>query len=119
MNKRKTGSAWEERAVEFLTNEGMLIKDRNYRNRQGEIDVIGIHHGFLVFVEVKYRRNKAAGYASEAVDYRKMKQICKVADYYRVVHQISDATPVRYDVVAIQGDELEWIQNAFPHIYLR
>jgi len=57
------------------------------------------------------------GSPQEAVDFRKQRKICRVADYYRYVHGLGDGTGVRYDVVGIQGSEIQWIQNAFPHIY--
>lgn len=117
MNKRETGSAWEQRAAEYMQERGMLIRERNYRNRQGEIDIIGSHEGYLVFVEVKFRSSTAKGYALQAVDRRKQRQICKVADYYRYTHGLGENIPVRYDVVAVQGEEIIWVQNAFPHIY--
>lgn len=97
----------------------MKIKERNFRNRQGEIDIIGYHDGYLVFVEVKYRSGSNRGYAAEAVDGRKQRQICKVADYYRYIHRLGENTAVRYDVVAVQEGEIVWLQNAFPHIYVR
>ena len=117
MNKRETGSAYENRAAEYLAANGMRIKERNYRNRSGEIDLIGVHQGYLVFVEVKYRGGVGYGYASAAVTYSKQRQICKVADYYRLTHGVKDSCPIRYDVIAIQGDTVEWVQNAFLHIY--
>lgn len=95
----------------------MKIKERNFRNRQGEIDIIGCHDGYLVFVEVKYRSSPDKGYALEAVGYGKQRQICRVADYYRYIHRIGENVAVRYDVVAVQGEEVVWLQNAFPHIY--
>ena len=119
MNKREVGGDWEKSAAEFLTAKGMRIVEKNFRCRQGEIDLIGYHEGFLVFVEVKYRRTNRRGYASEAVDYRKQCKICRVADYYRYLHRISEFTNIRYDVVAIQGSEISWVQNAFCHIYAR
>lgn len=118
-NKKAAGTVWEQRAAEYLVKHGMKITERNFRNRQGEIDIIGYHDGYLVFAEVKYRSSPDKGYAAEAVDYRKQRQICKVADYYRQLHKLGEGTAVRYDVVAVQGEEIEWFQNAFPHIYLR
>ena len=53
----------------------------------------------------------------EAVSYSKQKTICKVADYYRMVHKIGEFTAIRYDVVAICGEQLTWYQNAFAYIY--
>lgn len=117
MNKRAAGADWEEKAAQYLQSRGMRIAERNYRNRQGEIDIIGYHEGYLVFVEVKHRSSADKGYAAEAVGARKQRQICRVADYYRCTHKIGADTAVRYDVVAVQGDEMEWLQNAFSHIY--
>lgn len=119
MNKRTTGAQWEAAAADFLEERGMRILERNYRDRQGEIDLIGRHMGYLVFVEVKYRSTAEMGCAAGAVTYRKQRQICRVADYYRYTHKLGDDTAVRYDVVAVQGGEITWIQNAFPHIYTR
>ena len=119
MNKRKTGADKEKIAAKYLETQGMRIMERNFRNRQGEIDIIGYHGNYLVFVEVKYRRDGRMGNAAEAVDYRKQRQICKVADYYRYLHKLGINTSIRYDVIAIQGEDIRWIQNAFPHIYVR
>ena len=118
-NKRQLGADKEQLAAEYLTAQGMDILERNFRNRQGEIDIIGRHGQYLVFVEVKFRSGTDMGMAVEAVDIRKQRQICKVADYYRMIHHLGDNTAVRYDVLAIQGEDIQWIQNAFPHIYRR
>ncbi|MCM1027087.1 MAG: YraN family protein [Roseburia sp.] len=115
MNKRAVGAAWEQRAAEYLTARGMRIVARNFRCRQGEIDLIGYHGGYLVFTEVKYRTDAGKGYASEAVDARKQRQICRVSDFYRYTRGIGANIAVRYDVVAVQGEEIEWLQNAFPY----
>lgn len=109
----------EQLAAAYLEDRGMRIVERNFRNRQGEIDLIGYHEGYLVFVEVKYRSNSRKGTAFEAVDYRKQRQICKVADYYRYLHKLGNNTMIRYDVVAIQEEEITWLPNAFPHVYTR
>jgi len=117
LNKRKVGFDKEELAAAYLEQQGLVIIQRNFSCRQGEIDMIARHEDYLVFVEVKYRRSEAMGLAVEAVDYRKQRRICKVADYYRFLHKIGNQRMIRYDVVAIQGDKIQWIQNAFPHIY--
>lgn len=119
MNKRKVGADKEQLAAAYLEKQGMKIVERNFRNRQGEIDIIGYHGQYLVFVEVKYRAGNSKGSALEAVTYQKQRQICKVADYYRYIHKLGSNTMVRYDVVAIQGEDILWIPNAFPHIYVR
>ena len=118
MNNRQTGNAYEQMAAEYLQKKGMIILDRNFRRgRNGEIDNVGRDGKYLVFVEVKYRSGTAKGNAAEAVTISKQRKICSVADYYRCLHNYNDNTWVRYDVVAIQGEKIQWIPNAFPHYY--
>lgn len=118
MNTRQTGNAYEQMAVEYLQKHGMRILERNFRRgRSGEIDIIGRDGKYLVFVEVKFRSRSEKGNAAEAVTPAKQKKICSVADYYRYLHHYDDNTWVRYDVVAIQGETIRWIPNAFPHYY--
>lgn len=119
MNTHQLGMEKEDLAASYLEKQGMQIVERNFRRKQGEIDIIGYHEKYLVFAEVKFRRGTEKGTAEAAVTYQKQKQICKVADYYRMLHKLGQNTMVRYDVVAIQGEEIHWIQNAFPHIYTR
>ena len=119
MNTRKKGNEQEQLAAEYLEERGVRIMERNFRCRQGEIDIIGFHQGYLVFVEVKYRQGTAKGWALEAVNASKQRRICRVADYYRYTHKVPLKTAVRYDVVAIQGEKVEWIRNAFRHMYYR
>ncbi len=116
MNKRKTGSIAELRAADYLSEKGVRIVERNFRNRHGEIDLIGYHEGYLVFFEVKYRSSNRSGVPEAAVGFYKQKQICEVAAYYRYIHKVSLSMPIRYDVIAIEGKEVRWYQNAFVHI---
>lgn len=117
-NLRAKGTDYEALASAYLKRHGMRIVAQNFRSgRTGEIDIIGWHAGFLVFVEVKYRKTSSKGSATEAVTPAKQRQICNVADYYRCRYHIPTETPVRYDVIAIQGEELTWLRNAFPHRY--
>ncbi len=115
MNKRSVGTHKEKMAEEFLLSRGVRIVERNYRNRQGEIDLIGIDGEYLVFFEVKYRKNNSKGYPEDAVSFYKQRNICKVADYYRLVKQVRGDRCIRYDVIAIEGEEIRWIKNAFWH----
>ena len=69
----------------------------------------------LVFVEAKYRPSGAYGSPAEAVDGRKQRTICRVADYYRMRHGIPDGQACRFDVVAVQGVEICLLRSAFPY----
>ena len=115
MNKRQVGSAAENKVAAFLEKQGVRILERNYRNRSGEVDIIGKADGYLVFFEVKYRSTLKMGYPQESVSIIKQRQICRVADFYRCTHNLSLSTSIRFDVVAVVGDEIKWIKNAFPY----
>ena len=117
MNTRKKGAEYEQNAAEYLCRHDVKILEYNYRNRKGEIDLIGKDGEYTVFFEVKYRRNNSKGNPAEAVNYSKQKNICRVADYYRLMHNMGDFMPIRYDVIGICGEEITWYQNAFEHIY--
>lgn len=117
MNKRQVGTDKERIAAEYLEKQGLVILEKNFRGRQGEIDIVARDGNYLVFAEVKFRSSTRLGSALEAVNYKKQCQICKVADYYRCKHRLGNDTMVRYDVVAIQGDEIIWVKNAFMHIF--
>ena len=117
MNQVAIGKKYEEAAVLFLEKQGFLVIERNFRCRQGEIDIIGFHENCLVFVEVKYRRNHNRGSAEEAVGLNKQKRICRTSDYFRIRHKKYQAMQVRYDVVALTENEknIKWYRNAFMY----
>ena len=78
--------------------------------------MIGYDGEYLVFFEVKYRRSASGrGSAAEAVGITKQKKICRVSDYYRLIHKCPSDMPIRYDVIAIDGDEIQWFRNAFAY----
>ncbi len=117
MNTRKTGAEYEPLAEAYLKRQGIRILEKNYRNRKGEIDLIGRDQEYLIFFEVKYRKSLHSGSPAEAVNFQKQRKICQVADYYRLTHGIGEFCAIRYDVIAICGREITWYQNAFSHIY--
>lgn len=113
MNKRSLGGEYEKRAAEFLAGQGYRIAEMNYRNRRGEIDLIGWEEGYLVFVEVKYRGNAGTGGALGAVNIQKQRRISRAALFYRMQKKISEDTPCRFDVVGIDGEKVTLVKNAF------
>lgn len=115
MDKKKIGQSYEDKAAAYLEEKGVTVLERNFRCRQGEIDIIGLHGSCLVFVEVKYRKSAALGMPEEAVGIVKQLKICMVSDYYRVTHPSDGERQIRYDVVAICGEVITWYQNAFPY----
>ncbi|MBQ8814452.1 MAG: YraN family protein [Lachnospiraceae bacterium] len=113
MNKRSLGSDKEQLAAEFLEKQGYYIRERNFRCRQGEIDIIAQDGRYLVFVEVKYRADGRSGEPEEAVTAGKQRTIRRVAEYYLHRYRFSENTPCRFDVVGIKGEEIRITKNAF------
>ena len=113
MNKRQVGSDYEKQAAEYLKEKGFCILEMNYRNRSGEIDIVAKDGEYICFVEVKYRTTSDFGSPLEAVNYKKQQQIRKVALYYLMRQGLSEWTPCRFDVIAFEGDEITYIENAF------
>lgn len=115
LNNRNKGKLYEQQAASFLKEKGFCLLVQNFRCRQGEVDLIGIHQECLVFVEVKYRKSIRSGMPEEAVGVSKQVRICRVSDYYRFIHPKQGMRQLRYDVVAIDDGEIRWHQNAFPY----
>lgn len=115
MNNRQKGAQKEQQVCAYLVSKGVQMKERNFRCRQGEVDLIGYDGEYLVFFEVKYRSGDGKGNAAEAVGLAKQKKICRVADYYRMLHHCMENTPIRFDVIAVEGGSITWIQNAFDY----
>ena len=113
--KKLLGRAGEDRAAKYLAQQGYRVLERNFRTSHGEIDLIALHEGTIVFVEVKTRTSDAFGAPELAVTPQKQRRMVKTAlGYikYKKLHQV----PCRFDVVAIsEGTEKEvaLIQNAF------
>lgn len=113
MNKRNIGKEKEELAAKFLLRQGMKILEKNFSCKLGEIDLIGMDKGYLVFVEVKYRSKETYGYPQEAVSKYKKRKISLVSNYYKMLKHFGDSVPIRYDVVSILGNRIRWDKNAF------
>ena len=125
-NNYETGAHYEKIAAEYLKGMGYEILEQNYRCPAGEIDIIAREDGYLVFCEVKYRKNLKKGSPLEAVTAAKQRTISRCALFYLARHFDSDI-PVRFDVVGITGavvtpdtgaeqtDEIIVIRNAFDY----
>jgi len=114
------GEFGEELAFRKIKHLGYRSILRNYRCPLGEVDVIARDGDTLVFIEIKTRKGKSVGYAKEAVNEKKRRQLSKVALAYMKSNNCCDAR-ARFDVVAVclgPGDpEIEVIKNAFELAY--
>lgn len=120
MNKRTTGSWYEDMACDYLKSQRVKILKRNFRVRSGEIDIVAFDEGYYSFIEVKYRKDDKYGGPEAAVGFAKQKQICNVSRFYISFNHIPEDAPVRYDVIAISGEEgackIKWYKDAFEYI---
>ena len=102
-NGRKQLGAWGERvAAAHLEAKGCRIVARNWRCRQGEIDLIAQTGAVLAFVEVKTRRGRGMGAPEEALTPRKSRKLIQLAQLYLAEHDLD--VDWRIDLVAVELD---------------
>lgn len=110
------GRRGEDAALRWLTEQGLHLRERNFRCRRGEIDLVMQDGGIIVFVEVRYRRCSRFGSPAETIDRRKQSRLRIAAQYYLQLHPDAGRAPTRIDVIALRpgtrGMEIEWIKNA-------
>ena len=94
------GSLGERIAVTYLTDAGLLVLDRNWRCREGELDVVARDGAALVFCEVKTRRGTGYGHPVEAVTPAKQRRLRTLAQRWLAAHD-EHAPELRFDVVGI------------------
>jgi putative endonuclease len=115
---KAAGDSAETLALAWLQARGLVLVERNYRvargpgARGGEIDLIlRDRDGTLVFAEVRARRSAAQGGAAASVGPAKQRALVFAAQHYLMRCPV--LPPCRFDVVAIDGDAVEWLQGAF------
>jgi putative endonuclease len=108
--KQLTGQAGEDQALGYLTKQGFTLVERNFHCRGGEIDLIVQKNNLLVFVEVRKRSSGQFGGAAASVIPAKQARLKKAAQLY--LQRYADPPACRFDVIAIDGEQLNWIVNA-------
>jgi putative endonuclease len=108
--KQEQGRAWEDMALAYLERRGLVLVEANFRCKLGEIDLILRDGATLVFVEVRQRAAGAPVSAAASIGPAKIRRIIRAAQVY--LQRFGRLPPCRIDVVAIDGDDIEWITNA-------
>ena len=110
------GRSGEDEAAKALKKSGYRIIERNYRCRYGEVDIVAVHDGVVVFVEVKTRGSDRFGTPKEGVDYRKQVRITRSSSMYLAEKGLAESE-VRFDVVSIEAVDgrfkVEIVRDAF------
>lgn len=108
-SKQVDGDAGEDRALQYLQQQGLKLVERNFRCKGGEIDIIMQDQTTLVFVEVRKRANGKFGGAVASVTPRKQARLIIAAQTF--MQRYWTPPPCRFDVVAIEGVSLDWLVN--------
>ena len=117
---KSRGDEAEERALRHLLAQGLTLVERNYRVARGpsargaEVDLImraPDADGTLVFVEVRQRSGRTHGGAAATVTRGKQRRCILGAQFY--LSNLKVWPPCRFDVVAIDGEEVTWLPAAF------
>lgn len=104
------GDAAENRALAHLQRHGLALIERNFSCKGGEIDLIMQATDTLVFVEVRSRAGVRFGGAAASITRAKQARLTLAAKIY--LQRYRQPPPCRFDVVAIDGTVITWLQNA-------
>lgn len=108
--KQRQGRDWEQAALAHLQRHGLVLIEANFQCKGGEIDLVMRDGDTLVFVEVRQRAGTAHGGAAASITPAKIRRLVCAAQVY--LTRLPDTPPCRFDVVAIDAGQLEWLANA-------
>lgn len=116
-HRQHIGKMAEKTALNYLKQHGLVLVEKNFHSRFGEIDLIMRDGDTWVFIEVRCRAKNALVTASASITPQKIRKIRKTAQYYS--RQFKEMPNCRFDVMAMTHDfahsgyTIDWIKNAF------
>lgn len=114
---QQAGQLAEDQAARWLQQAGLQVIARNLRCKVGEIDLVAIHAGTLVFIEVRQRRSQRYGGAAASVNRAKQQRLLRAAQFFlpRLIQAYFGGRhpACRFDVISIEPTGLVWIKQAF------
>ena len=121
MSRRAIGSRGEEVAARWYLDNGYRILDRNWRCREGELDLVLCRHRTVVFCEVKTRTTDRFGTGAESVSPAKQRRIRRLAGRWLAQADpglvgsdpVGRTSDVRFDVASLTAGLLEIVEGAF------
>ena len=105
----EAGRIAEDRALDYLRQQGLVLIERNVRSRRGEIDLVMREGSTLVFIEVRQRKSARFGGAAASIGATKRARMWRSAETYLLRH--ANPPPCRFDAVCIDGDSLIWLRH--------
>jgi putative endonuclease len=109
---RAQGQFGEDKAAAWYEANGYRVLDRNWRCREGELDIVAVRGTTVVFCEVKARASAAYGVPAEAVTAAKQRKLRTAAMRWLRASDVR-AGELRFDVAAVLGGKLTIIESAF------
>ena len=118
LKKQSLGRFGEDKAADYLISEGFEILERNFRCRSGEVDIICKNSEYIVFAEVKLRKNDRFGSAMEFVTYTKQRKVITASEYYVMKNMQGAGVSLqpRFDVIEVYAPHGEAGDVCINHI---
>ena len=113
LSRRVIGDRYEDAARLYLEDHGLRFVRAKFLCRFGEIDLVMLEREVLVFVEVRYRRSGGYGGALASITKTKQQRLISAAHVWFAAHPWDTGRPCRFDVMAFEGDAVEWVRGAF------
>ncbi len=104
------GKKGEDEACIFLEKKGYKVIERNFRGKNGEIDIIALEQNVLVFIEVKTRTSSQFGTPFEAITHWKLEALIRTAQFYKAFHQ-NVPNQMRIDAIAVVLDSIDEVES--------
>ena len=114
LTRAELGALGEQLGADYLRERGLVVLERNWRCRFGELDVVAadISARTVVFVEVKTRTSAEWSAPERDIDIEKIQTLRRAArDYIRRAN--ADESRVRFDAISITGRRIEHLREAF------
>ena len=114
--RRMVGNNGEQETARWLSSQGFRIYERNYRTRQGEIDIIAEKDNTVCFIEVKARRHNYF-HLSELITPTKQHKIVQTAIHYIATQPHIIDKIYRFDVALVEGNVPDLHITYIPHAF--
>ena len=116
--QQRIGQRAEDIAADFLRARGLVIVERNYRRRLGELDIVARDGEVLILAEVRTRASDRYGGAAASVDGRKQQRLVRAAAQLLQQRKDFSHLRVRFDVLAVSeagagSPKVQWLQHVF------
>ena len=112
-HRQLLGASGENKVAAWYQARGYEVLSRNWRRREGELDLVLGADGLVVFCEVKTRTSDAFGAPAEAVTRVKQARLRRLAAQWLGEHGGGRRGEVRFDVAAVLGGDVEVLEGAF------